>query len=164
MVNSCLCFLFLFKIIIKTKTPIYRFLNKWTFPVWVTEQHFNTVTGTVTGTFLPFWIWKNEISDFYAFVFCSLYFLVIIKMTDSKDWKEKTAARPVGVSAMLIISFYRLRFRFKVRFQPNLVILGTQRKYAIATCGKTHVNPSVPDSPNWRILTFEKRLRDTERS
>ena len=29
---------------------------------------------------------------------------------------------------------------------------------------KRNLNPSVLDAPNWRILAFEKRLRETERS
>ena len=37
------------------------------------------------------------------------------------------AARPYGVSAMLITPSYRLQFRFKVRFKSNLVSVGTRR-------------------------------------
>ena len=48
----------------------------------------------------------------------------------------KTAARLVGVSAMLITASYRLKIWLKVRKRPNLGIVGTQR---IATSGNARV-------------------------
>ena len=54
-------------------------------------------------------------------------FLLILKNETILKSNAKMAARPVGLSAMLISLSYRVQFRFKVQLQPNLVSVGTQR-------------------------------------
>ena len=63
------------------------------------------------------------------------------------------AARPGGLSVMLINLTYRLHFTFKVKLKPNLVSVGPQR---IATSGNAHVKVSTGDFP----LPFHSRKRE----
>ena len=90
----------------------------------------------------------SKILAIFAFNFAHKNFQLAFEIQTFIQSNVKTVARPVGVSAMLITSSYRLQIWFKVRNTSNLVLVGRQR---LATSGNARVNQQVQ-------LVFSKNI------
>ena len=103
----------------------------------VVEQGYNNKLSNVRKIINIFSSIFGRIFAFYVFVLCLQNLSVNLKNNTYYIVSCKKGGRPFGESFMFITLFYRLRFKFEVKFQPNLVSVGTQR---IATCVNARVN------------------------